>query len=79
MEPEINRIMMLILMNPQIKHDFIYCLNQYVLYGNKGRNLSMEYKIKKELAQYQLLEKTKQCLIDESLFGILFNQTKKSL
>ena len=79
MEPEINRIMMLILMNPQIKHDFIYCLNQYVLYGNKGRNLSMEYKIKKELAQYQLLEKTKQCLINESLFSILFNQTKKSL
>ena len=58
MEPEINRIMMLILMNPQIKNDFIYCLNQYVLYGNKGSNLSMEYKIKTEIALYQLLEKT---------------------
>lgn len=52
MESEIMAIIIMIIDNNELKNDYIDCLNKFVLYGNKGRDLSKEPKIKMELGKY---------------------------
>ena len=40
MEGSIIKFLEILIRDPLIKKDFLDCLNQYVLYGNQGRNRS---------------------------------------
>lgn len=79
MEEEVSAFISIIVSDPQLKFDFQFCLNQYVLYGNKGRQMIKENQIKKYLSRFLLNEKMKNLLRNESFFYVMYNATKHFL
>lgn len=68
MDDDFSSIIMIFLMNYEIRNAFLSCLEQYVRYGNNGRNFRNEYQIKLKLAQFNLPNKIKQMIQKKILF-----------
>ena len=73
----LSYFMLHIATDPDLKNNFVSCLDQYVLYGNKGRHIQLENQMKMKLAEFNFQGILRSFLQDESFFVHLYNCSKK--
>lgn len=78
MEGSIIKFLEILIRDPLIKKDYLDCLNQYVLYGNQGRNRSKENQIKKYLTKYKF-QGNMETFFRVNLFSIYYMKIQKSI